>query len=67
MSLSRLSEILEVTLSNSSGGGCTGVLGSGNLIYIGTGEVSDDIYTPDTTVKVTVSESKKEEILDYFF
>ncbi len=67
MSQSQLSEILEVTLSQHPDGGCSGVLGSGNQIYIGVGEVTDGIYMPTTTVRVTVSEGKKREILEYFF
>lgn len=67
MSCSRLSEILKITLSPNSRGGCSGTLSSGNIIYIGAGEVGDDLYTPDTTVRVTASDSKKAEILDYFF
>jgi len=67
MSQDRLAEILEITLTPNEGGGCSGVLGSGNLIYIGAGEVTDGIYMPTTTVRVTVSETRKNEIFEYFF
>lgn len=67
MSQERLAEILEITLSQHSDGGCSGVLGSGSLIYIGVGEVTDGIYMPTTTVKVTVSDTRKQEIFEYFF
>lgn len=67
MSQARLSEILEVTLSQSDSGGCSGALGSGNRIYIGEGEVTDGIYMPTTTVRVTVNDTRKKEIFEYFF
>lgn len=67
MTLEDLRSILELNLTESEYGGCSGTLGSGNRIYIGEGQVFDDNYTPETTMKVTVSEQKREEILDYFF
>lgn len=67
MSQARLAEILEVTLSQNEGGGCSGALGSGNRIYIGVGEVTDGIYMPTTTVRVTVNDTRQKEIFEYFF
>lgn len=67
MSLDELREILDLNLTESSSGGCTGTLGSGNRIYIGEGYVFDDVYSSDTSVRVTVSDEKRAEILDYFF
>lgn len=67
MTPERLAEILGISLSQSSGGGCSGTLENGNQIYIGVGEVSDGIYMPTTTVRVITSESKKQEIFEYFF
>lgn len=67
MTLDELRDILDLNLTESDNGGCTGTLGSGNRIYIGEGQVFDNIYTPETTIKVTVSDDKRADILDYFF
>lgn len=67
MSLEDLANILNLTLTESEAGGCTGTLSDGKLIYIGEGQVLDGIYTPDTQVRVTASEEDQPKFLDQIF
>ncbi|MCQ4637718.1 zinc-ribbon domain-containing protein [Anaerovorax odorimutans] len=67
MSKDDLATVLGISLSDSGDGGCTGTLENGKLIYIGSGQGQGGTYTPDTTVRVTVSEEEKGTLLDRLF
>lgn len=67
MSREDLANTLGISLADSEGGGCMGTLENGKLIYIGGGQVQDGVYTPDTTVRVTVSEEEKGSLFDRLF
>ena len=62
-----LANTLGISLTDSEGGGCMGTLENGKLIYIGSGQVQDGTYTPDTAVRVTVSEEEKGSLLERLF
>ena len=67
MSRERLAEILNLNLYDCEEGGCMDTLNSGKRMYIGVGEVKDGVYTPDTTIRVTVSESEEQKIWERIF
>lgn len=67
MSKEELSQILDLNLYDSQEGGCTAVLGSGKRMYIGTGQVQDNVYTPSTSIRVTVSEEDEENLWQQLF
>lgn len=67
MTKDELAEILNLNLYDCEEGGCMDTLNSGKRMYIGVGEVQDGIYTPDTTIRVTVSESDEQKIWDRIF
>lgn len=67
MTKERLAEILNLNLYDCEEGGCMDTLNSGKRMYIGVGEVKDGIYTPDTAIRVTVSESEEQKIWDRIF
>ena len=67
MSMEDLETILELSLTPMESGGCSGTLSDGKQIYIGEGAVLDGVYTPDSSVRVTVSEAERESILERIF
>lgn len=67
MTLEDLANILNLTLTESEAGGCTGTLASGKLIFIGEGQVLDGIYTPDTQVRISAGEEDQPKFLDQIF
>lgn len=67
MSKGDLESLLGISLSESEAGGCVGTLENGKQIYIGSGQVQDGIYTPDTSVRVSVSEEDRGTLLERLF
>ncbi len=67
MNLEDLEDILGLTLTELEGGGCSGTLSNGKLIYIGQEQVQDGVYTPETTVKITLSDEEKGKFWERIF
>lgn len=65
MDTKSLSKILGITLTEIDGGGCMGALSDGKLIYIGEGQ--GNVYTPDTTARITVSEEERAGFFERLF
>lgn len=67
MSMEDLEAALELSLTSLDGGGCMGTLSDGKQIYIGQGQAVDGVYTPDSTVRVTVSDDERQTLLERIF